>query len=389
MKTRLAQRMHRLQASPIRDVLASAALPGMISFAGGLPASESFPAIDLSSIETADLQYGSSEGEPALREHIALELQQQGFDVDADRVLILSGSQQGIDLVAKLMVQQGSTIAVESPTYLAALQVFTLFGAEYVPFSMSALENSRTMSVALSADLLYINPTFQNPSSQVYTASQRQRLAIACDKTGVLLFEDDPYRELYYEACHRQPVCSMLKNTDWIYQSSFSKTFAPGLRLGYLVCSENLYPHLLKLKQAADLHSNRVSQRLIYQWLSDDRADERLMCLRAAYRDRRDQFNDQLHQHFARLASWQIPAGGLFFWLTLNTPKPIDTRLLLQPAIDAGVTFMPGEPFFITPDISSSHIRLNFSQASPEDYGKGLATLSAIVASAANGSLKG
>lgn len=390
MNTRLAKRMSRLQASPIRDVLASASQPGMISFAGGLPASDSFPAIDFGCVENDDLQYGPSEGEWLLRDRIAQDLRQRGFDVDASRVLVLSGSQQGIDLVAKLMIERGRHIAVESPTYLAALQVFKLFGATLVPFCIDSLEQAAGGSdnqQALSSDMLYVNPTFQNPSSRVYTASQRALLATACDSNQTMLFEDDPYRELFYQPCDRQPICSMLERAEWVYQSSFSKTLAPGLRLGYLVCSEALYPPLLKLKQAADLHSNRLSQRLVYRMLCDEQVHARLHDIQDSYRMRRDLFSAALDEYFGALASWHVPTGGLFFWLKLHGAQSIDTRKLLQPAIEAGVAFMPGEPFFINPDTATGFIRLNFSHTRPELYGHGLATLACLVRSATAGRL--
>jgi len=383
MTQKLARRMDRLQASPVRDILAVASQPGMISFAGGLPATDALPSIDSVSIDSASLQYGASEGDQALRKYVANDLQQRGFDVDENRVLIVSGSQQGIDLVAKLIVEQGTCVAVESPTYLAALQMFTLFGAQYVPFSIDALQSEVpgvTLEDVLDSELLYINPTFQNPSSTVYTSTQRRTLATLCDDEEILLFEDDPYRELYYESCDRQPVCSMLRRTSWVYQSSFSKTIAPGLRLGYLTCSANLYPHLLKLKQAADLHSNRISQSLLLTLVNDPLDSLRLQEARASYRAKRDSFNSLLHQYFDSLATWEVPVGGLFYWLTLKTPVPIDTRLLLQDAIDAGVAFMPGEPFFIDSTQAKGHLRLNFSHAPVELFEQGLAQLSSIIA---------
>ncbi len=390
MKPKLAQRMQRLQASPIREILAIANQADVISFAGGLPASETLPTIESVRIDQASLQYGASEGDQALRESVALDLQKRGFETQSNRVLILSGSQQGIDLVAKLVIERDTKVAVESPTYLAALQVFTMFGASYVPFCIDSIPNSSPSSLSkmrsdtsvdavAESDMLYLNPTFQNPSSRVYTGDQRLRLAEYCDSRQLLLFEDDPYTELYYEPCDRQAVCSLLGRTSWVYQSSFSKTIAPGMRLGYLTCSEDLYPHLLKLKQAADLHSNRISQSLVLSHLNDANANKRLHALRAIYKDKRDKFDDILQQHFAHLATWQLPMGGLFFWLRLKTPRPIDTRKLLQDAIDAGVTFMPGEPFFIHSTGAASHIRLNFSHAPIEHYELGLSRLSAIV----------
>lgn len=376
MPLTLSHRMSRLKASPIRDILSVASDPGMISFAGGLPAQESFPAVDQLVVKHTDLQYGPSEGEPALREYIAEDLKLRGLEVDADQVLILSGSQQGIDLVAKLVVEEGSKVAVESPTYLAALQVFSLFGADYVPYEadkLSALPAPQQLS------LLYTNPTFQNPSSALYSRAQRDELARLCDAHDVLLFEDDPYRDLVYEPCERLPVCSLVKRANWIYQSTFSKTLAPGLRLGYLVCSKSLYPHLLKLKQAADLHSSRISQSLTLQLLNNEDAAERLASLQRLYRQKRDRFDEVLTTHFGQLATWSVPVGGLFFWLRLQSDTPINTTSLLAQAIASHVTFMPGEPFFADGREAASCLRLNFSNADSDDFDRGLGALSRLV----------
>ena len=371
----LANRISRLKASPIRDILAVASNPGMISFAGGLPSPESFPEVNSLSFEQGDLQYGPSEGEAYLREQVSVELQARGMDVCADSILILSGSQQGIDLVGKLMVEEGTQVAVESPTYLAALQVFNLFGAKYLNYDIEALD---TTFDDYPPTLLYTIPTFQNPSSRVYSDAQRRELASVCDDNNIVLFEDDPYRDLMFEPCDRQPVCSYMKRSSWIYQSTFSKTVAPGLRLGYLVCSADLYPYLLRLKQAADLHSSRVSQRIVYRILNDKLAEERLTTLQQLYVDKRNRFNKVLNDNFADIASWNIPEGGLFFWLTLKSKILVNTQSLLQQAIDEGVTFMPGEPFFTDGRLASSCLRLNFSNVENEDMEMGLIKLSTI-----------
>jgi DNA-binding transcriptional MocR family regulator len=306
---------------------------------------------------------------------VAEELIARGLHCTAEQVIILSGSQQGIDLVAKLFIDPGTAVAVESPTYLAALQVFRFFGARFVAYDAEALD-----TVALQREkpaFAYAIPTFQNPSGRCLSSSQRDALADACDAEQLPLFEDDPYRDLVYDPCERTPVCARLRRAPWIYQGSFSKSLAPGLRLGYLAASPDLLPLLLRLKQAADLHSNRVSQWLVLQQMNDPRYGSRLDELATRYRERRDTFEAALRQHFAPLASWQVPPGGLFFWLTLN--RRIDTRLLLPRAIAAGVAFMPGEPFLPTEVESCGHLRLNFSHASEAQAKEGLAKLSALV----------
>lgn len=362
---RLAERMADLRPSPIREILAVAARPGMISFAGGLPDPASFPDYGSMCPPTSVLQYGASEGEDGLRERIAVELREMGIGCSPDQVLILSGSQQGIDLVAKLFIDAGAVVAAELPTYLAALQVFRLFGARIAALGTPG------------ARFAYAIPTFQNPTGHCYGAAERAALAQACDNDGTPLFEDDPYRELAYDSCERTPVCARLRRAPWIYQGSFSKVLAPGLRLGYLAAARELMPHLVRLKQAADLHSSRVSQWFVAQYLAAPDREERLARLREGYRAKRDRFAVALERHFAGIAKWRTPVGGLFFWLRL-TPA-IDSRGLLATALAEGIAFMPGEHFFAEPDLHPGYLRLNFSAAAPDEAERGLARLAALI----------
>jgi DNA-binding transcriptional MocR family regulator len=374
-----ARRIGRLTSSPVREILSVANRADIISFAGGLPDHESFPDIALNDVDKGVLQYGATEGDARLRQWIADDLARRNFAVSAEQVLILSGSQQGIDLVAKMFLEPHTRIAVESPTYLAALQVFNLFGADaicFAPDTVAKLKNEQPV-------ITYTIPTFQNPTGYCYSAAERQQLAAICDANGSVLFEDDPYRDLVYDPCDRQPVCSYLEQSNWIYQSSFSKTLAPGLRLGYLVCSPSLYPTLSWLKQAADLHSNRLSQLLVLAQLQRADYADRLQHITAGYRRKRDHFDTLLHRYVAGLANWQKPAGGLFFWLKLN--KQIDTGKLLEQALEQCVAFMPGEPFFPANAAADgaqqqgSCIRLNFSHSSVEQSETGLKILSELI----------
>jgi 2-aminoadipate transaminase len=371
---RLSNRVADLQPSPIREILAVIDRPGMVSFAGGLPAPDSFPPL-ATAVPPAYLQYGATEGEPALRESIAAQMQALGMNCDASQVLVISGSQQGIDLVAKLFVDQGAVVGVESPTYLAALQVFRFFGATLQPYAPGILRAQ--LQAGERPAVLYTIPTFQNPTGHCYSAAQRAELISACDQYRIPVFEDDPYRDLYYEPCDRQPICARLQRASWIYQGSFSKSLAPGLRLGFLVASKNLIPYLVQLKQAADLHSCRVSQYLVLNELQRPDRAERLERLARSYRHKRDQFALLLNEHFAGLADWQIPVGGLFFWLQLR--RVLDTRRLLPLAIEQGVAFMPGEAFYPHPVTATGTLRLNFSHAELAAAEEGMLKLAGII----------
>jgi DNA-binding transcriptional MocR family regulator len=361
-----SERIELLRPSPIRAILNVIDRPGMVSFAGGLPATETLP--DWSGrVPRASLQYGPSEGDRDLRAVVSEQLCRLGLDAPPERVMILSGSQQGIDLVAKLFIDRGTPVAVQSPTYLAALQVFRLYGARFTELDAGGLRAAR---------LAYVVPTFANPTGTCATDAERDALARACRDAGTPLFEDDPYRDLVYDSCDRTPVAVRMAGGSWVYQGSFSKTFAPGLRLGFLAASPDLFDRLLMLKQAVDLHSSRLSQRIICDAITDAGWPARLEQLVAFYRGRRDGFEASMERHLAGLASWQTPKGGLFFWLRLT--DAIDTRLLLEEAIARGVAFMPGEEFFPNePELGT--MRLNFSHADPEHAERGLTTLAALL----------
>jgi 2-aminoadipate transaminase len=371
----VSRRIADLKGSPVRAMLAAAQQPGVISFAGGLPAPDSFADLDFPAPPVEMLQYGPTEGEPDLRAAIAAELALIGLDCGAGQVLVLSGSQQGIDLAAKLHIDAGTPVAVESPAYLAALQVFRFFGAE-----LSVLDRAdpgAAWTNALPPALAYITPTFQNPSGHCWSAAERGALAKACDDHGVTLFEDDPYRDLAYDPCERTPVCARLKSASWIYQGSFSKTVAPGLRLGFMAASPDLFPHLVNLKQAADLHTNRLSQWYALSYLNDPNRAQRLGGLVARYRRRRDLFAAAMERHLGGLADWEVPAGGLFFWATLRSGA--DTGDLLLRARERNVLFTPGEHFLARTEGPCAALRLNFSHADEDAAERGLAILAELL----------
>lgn len=383
--TMFSERIERLSGSLIREILAAAQQPQMISFAGGLPASQCLPTLDFTGMPAAMAQYGASEGEPELRELIAEQARRMGISCEAEQVLVLSGSQQSIDLCAKLFIDPGTPVVTEGPTYLAALQAFKLFGARVHAVGQ---RDGRLEPQALAAALeqarprcCYLIPSFQNPAGSCYSAEDRQALAAAIDAAGVPLIEDDPYRALSYDGEAPAPLVSHLKNAPWIYSGSFSKTLAPGLRVGFLIASPELYPYLMRLKQATDLHTNRPAQWFIARQLRDPGHEQRLLDLREVYRVGRDAMQASLQRHFADLADWQLPQGGLFFWLKLKQLR--DTRKLLPLALQQNVAFMPGEAFFPEPEQNLGYVRLNFSHASPERIEIGIARLAALLRSQA------
>ena len=375
-----AQRINRLTSSLVRDILAAASRPGMISFAGGLPATEAL--YNASATEYAALdcaQYGQAEGEPELRELIAARGRALGIDCTAAQVLVLNGSQQGIDLLAKLYVEEGTPLVVEAPAYLAALQTFRLFGAAMRPVTVDAQQGpdwAGLRGALHNARLCYLTPTFQNPSGYCYTDAERNTTAGLLDDAGVTLFEDDPYRALAYDAPAPQPIAGRLRKAHWVYQGSFSKTLAPGLRLGYLIAHADLITPLTRLKQAADLHSNRLSQQLVTRLLKEDKLDAHVASALPIYQSRRAAMDNALRQHLGNKATWQLPLGGLFFWVRLNAP--VNTYELMQRALDAGVAVMPGDAFYAG-NAPHTCLRLNFSHANEADIATGIARLAGLL----------
>ena len=376
-----SERIDRLKSSLIREILAAAQRPEVMSFAGGLPAAAMLPHAEWVDMPADMGQYGMSEGEPALREAIAAEARERGVTCSAEQVLIVSGSQQTLDLAAKLFIDPDTEVLLEAPTYLAALQAFQLFGADCLAVPQQddgpQLQALRERLERHKPAFAYLIPTFQNPSGVRYSEEKRDAVAALLDEFGVILIEDEPYRELVFDEDLARPIAGRLRSASWIYTGTVSKTLMPGLRVGYLIATPDLFPYLLRLKQSADLHTNRVGQWQALQWLGSERYREHLAELRSFYRLRRDAMQAALSEHFADLAQWQIPEGGLFFWLKLN--QSLDTRTLLEPALAQDVVFMPGEPFFVNPDCNLGYLRLNFSHVAPERLTEGIRRLAAVV----------
>ncbi|GAA5785481.1 PLP-dependent aminotransferase family protein [Chitiniphilus shinanonensis] len=377
----LAQRIDRLTSSLVRDILAAAQRPEVISFAGGLPADEALFRPSPAAMQSLPdvWQYGQSEGEWVLRELVAQRVGALGLACTPQQVLILNGSQQGIDLVAKLMIERDTPVLVEAPAYLAALQAFRLFGAQCLPVPVDPLagvDPARFEALVSQARLTYLTPTFQNPSGYCYGDAERNQVAAVLDRAGAVFFEDDPYRDLSYDGPAPAPIAGRLRQAQWVYQGSFSKTLAPGLRLGYLVAHPALMPHLVRLKQAADLHSNRLSQHLVAQVMADGTLDRHVEAVLPLYRARRDAMDAALRRHLGDLAQWACPAGGLFFWVRLTERR--DTMALMREALRHDLALMPGEAFFHG-EADASYLRLNFSHASIERIDEGIARLAGLL----------
>jgi 2-aminoadipate transaminase len=390
----LARRAARLNPSTIREILKVTERPGIISLAGGLPAAETFPVAAMAEATARvlrdspreALQYAASEGYAPLRAWVAAELATQGVPVDADQVLITTGSQQGLDLVGKVLVDPGSRVAVESPTYLGALQAFAPFECDF-----TAIEGDdegplpEALEAARGARFMYLLPNFQNPSGRCLSAQRRAQLAEQAAAIGLPIVEDNPYGDLWFDAPPPAPMASLLgigENGGAIYLGSFSKVLAPGLRLGYVVAPKTLYPKLLQAKQAADLHTPGFNQRVVHEVIKDGFLDTHVPTIRARYKAQRDAMQAALQRHLHSIGCrWNAPAGGMFFWVEL--PPSLDATALLDRAVEAGVAYVPGAPFFAVPDARHANtLRLSFVTVPPAQIEQGIATLGRVFAQA-------
>jgi 2-aminoadipate transaminase len=310
---------------------------------------------------------------------VAADLGAQGLRVAASQVLVTTGSQQGLDLIGKVLIDAGSPVAVEAPTYLGALQAFAPFEPEFVPVGCDA-EGPVPEALAEAADarFLYVLPNFQNPSGRSLGAARRRALAEQADRVGLPLVEDNPYGELWYDAPPPPPLAAAAGDGA-IYLGSFSKVLAPGLRLGYLVAPPALVPKLLQAKQAADLHTPGFNQRVAYEVLRDGFLAEHLPRVRARYRAQRDAMAAALRRHLPAGCRWQLPAGGMFFWIEL--PAGLDAGELLPRAVRAGVAYVPGAPFYCR-DARPNTLRLSFVTVPPAQIERGVALLGEVLAEA-------
>jgi 2-aminoadipate transaminase len=379
----LARRAERMNPSVLREILKVTERPGIISFAGGLPSPRTFP-IDafaracaevLRSDGQAALQYAASEGYRPLREAVARMLP---WPVDPEQVLITTGSQQGLDLVAKVLLDEASPVLVETPTYLGALQAF----APMEPQVVSVASDAEGIDVAdlarkrAGARFLYVLPNFQNPTGRTMSEARRQELVQAARELALPIVEDNPYGDLWFDAPPPAPLAARYPEAT-IYLGSFSKVLAPGLRLGFLVAPPAVFPKLLQAKQAADLHSPSFNQRMVSEVLQGGFLDRHVPTIRALYRQQRDAMLAALEREMQGLdVQWNAPEGGMFLWARL--PAGMDAVRLLPQAVERGVAFVPGAPFYAA-DADPRTLRLSFVTASEQEIATGMAALAATI----------
>ena len=388
MSFTLARRAERMNPSVIREILKVTEKPGIVSLAGGLPSPESFP---VEAMRTAcervlrdtpkeALQYAASEGFGPLREWVAAEMSAHGLAAEASQVLITTGSQQGLDLVGKVLIDAGSGVAVERPTYLGALQAFAPYEPEVI--SVDGDDDGtlpEALGAARGARFLYLLPNFQNPSGRCMSAARRLALADRALEIGLPIVEDNPYGELWFDAAPPPPLAARAPGNG-IYLGSFSKVLAPGLRLGYVVAPKAIFPKLLQAKQAADLHTPGFNQRVVHEVIRDGFLREHVPTVRARYKAQRDAMRAALEHHLPSGCRWKTPAGGMFFWVEL--PEGVDAAALLPKAVAQGMAYVPGAAVFAD-HAKANTLRLSFVTVPPADIERGIALLAKTLKEAA------
>ena len=390
---RYAHRVQTMKSSVIRELLKLTEQPDIISFAGGLPAPEVFPVKEfqkacnqvLMDHGAQALQYSTTEGYVPLRELVSERSAHQGLQVTAENVLITSGSQQALDFIGRLFINQGDYVVVEAPTYLGALQAWNMYGAQYI--SVRADEHGMVMdeleaALRIGPKFIYILPNFQNPSGSTLSLERRMKLVELADKYGVPIVEDDPYGQLRYEGDHIPSVAALDSryrnehngeyNGNVIYLSTFSKLLAPGLRLAWVIAPLEVIRKFVMTKQAADLHTSSINQQVAYEVAKGGFLDEHVKVIRATYKERRDVMVEMMDEMFPSEVNWIKPQGGMFLWGVL--PENVDAAEVLEAAVERKVAFVPGGAFYPNGG-GANTMRLNFSYSSPDTIREGITRL--------------
>ncbi|MEW5988560.1 MAG: PLP-dependent aminotransferase family protein [Chloroflexota bacterium] len=402
---RYAQRTHTIGSSIIRELLKLTERPDIISFAGGLPAPEVFPVAEfeeatrrvLAQHSARALQYSTTEGYRPLREFIVQKMARYGIEATPDNVLITSGSQQALDLIGKILLNPGDLILTERPTYVGALQAWQSYQAEFatVPIDDDGLQTDLLEEALCGGPkFMYILPNFQNPGGVTLSLRRRRTLISMADRYGIPIIEDDPYGELRYEGEHLPPLVVLDADKlngrakpstnghgffrgNVIYLSTFSKTLAPGLRLGWIVAPADVIKLCVMAKQGMDLHTGTFVQMVAYEVAKNGFLDQHVRHIREVYGERRDVMLEAMARYFPPGVRWTRPQGGLFLWVTL--PEELDTTHLLEKAIENKVAFVPGTAFY-PGDGGHNTFRLNFSNAQPEQIEIGIKRLGEVLA---------
>ena len=380
-----SKRATAIKSSVIREILKVTGRPEVISFAGGLPSDASFPVPQLKAAfekvlvdaPQAALQYSTTDGYAPLREWVAAQKSVDGASITPEQVIIVSGSQQALDLIGKVFINEGDKVLVEAPTYLGALQAFDLFFPKYV--SIQSDENGLdaeqlSAEQAEGAKFLYALPNFQNPTGRLMTEERRQALVNKARELNLLVIEDDPYGELWYTSAPPPSLLSRMPERV-IQMGSFSKILAPGLRLGYIVAPEEIARKFEQVKQATDLHTATLTQRAVYEVVKDGFLNEHIPTIRTLYHNQAQAMLGALTEHMPAGVKWNQPAGGMFLWLEL--PEGMDAEDMLKKALARNIAYVPGTPFYANEPVRNT-MRLAFVTVPEEKIRAGVKVLGEV-----------
>lgn len=382
MKYGFAKRVRHMQSSAVRDILKVVNKGDVISFAGGLPDEKLFPveavrqAFDeaLSSSNKV-LQYGETEGVPALKEKLAERMRQKQILREPEHILVTSGSQQAIDLFARIMFDPRDIVLTENPTYLAALQVFQSYEVNIVPVESDddgmLEEDLEEKIIRLKPKCIYVVPTYSNPGGKVWSLERRKQLIKLAKKHHIIVFEDDPYGDIKFDEADTVPPLASMDNNEYVvYTSTFSKTVVPAMRTGWIAGPYQIIRMMAQAKQATDLHTNSLTQHALVHLMKEFDLDEHINMLCSEYKERMQVMKALLDK--VEGVSYIEPRGGMFFWV--NMPPQVNTTALLAEAVDKGVAFVPGAPFYVR-NPEQNTLRLNFTNADPEKIETGMKKL--------------
>ncbi len=393
--TLFSKRAQGMKASEIRELLKVTQNKEIISFAGGLPSPKAFPIEDIKNIcnkvltengETA-LQYCATEGVTKLREAIAQRMNSKGMDVTYKNILVTTGSQQGLDLIGKTFLNTGDTVIVGAPTYLGGTNAFNSYRAKMEGIKLDddgmnpdlLADKLRSLNLhGSNPKLLYIIPSFQNPSGVTLPENRRKKILDIAHEYDVLIIEDNPYSELRYDGTPLNTIYSIDKENRTVYLGTFSKVLSPGLRIAWTVAPQELMNKLIITKQASDLCSNTFGQYMAYEYLAQGLIDPHIETIKTIYREKRDTMLASLKKHFPKGTTWTKPEGGMFIWATL--PEYIDTSLMIEKAIENKVAYVAGAAFHA--DRSGKNcMRLNYTYATLDQIDIGIKKLAATIKS--------
>ena len=379
-----SNRISNVPKSFIREILKVSADPSIISFAGGLPNRDLFPVenIKIATDRVFDivgpdlLQYSNSEGYKGLREIISKRYKSfYSLDISVDNILITNGSQQGLDLLGKIFLNEGDSVAIEEPGYLGAIQAFGVYKANFLPVPVMDggmnVEKLKSVLGTNNPKMIYTVPNFQNPSGITYTNENREEVSAALTGTGIYLIEDNPYAELRFSGNNKKSFMEFLPDHT-ILLGTVSKTIVPSFRLGWIVAPDKVMEKLLVAKQASDLHTNYFCQRIVDQFLNDYSLDDHIEKIKALYFSQKKAMISAIKNYFPKEVHFTDPEGGMFLWVTL--PEGVSSMELFDLAIKKNVAFVPGDPFY-TNKTNVNAFRLNYTNSNEETIDTGIKRL--------------